>query len=127
MLLWWATGLSVALSVGGVFLARWLVVAMPADYFVRRLPPAWEREHPVIRWSLVIGKNLLGGVLAVAGAAMLVAPGPGVLTILAGLVLLDIPGKRMLEQRFMALPKVLSTINHMRARANRPPLEMPQH
>ncbi len=57
---------------------------------------------------------------------MLVAPGPGVVTLLAAVMLLDFPGKRTLEQRFLALPAVLSTINKMRQRANQPPLEMPR-
>jgi hypothetical protein len=56
---------------------------------------------------------------------MLAAPGPGILTIFAALVLLDVPGKRTLEQRFLALPAVLHTINRIRQRAGRSPLEMP--
>jgi hypothetical protein len=124
---WWALGLSLVLSVGGFFLMRRLLVTMPADYFVRPSPLPWQLRHPVVRWSLVVGKNLLGAILLVAGLVMLAIPGPGILTILAALVLLDLPGKRALEQRFLALPAVLNTINRIRQRANRPPLEMPEH
>ena len=70
---------------------------------------------------------MLGAILLLIGAAMLVAPGPGILTILAAVVLLDFPGKRTLEQRFLALPAVLHTVNRIRQRANQPPLEMPEH
>ena len=126
-LIWWGVGLSALLSIGGILLARWLVVAMPADYFVRSLPQDWQVRHPLIRWTLLVGKNVLGLVLAVAGVMMLVAPGPGIVTLLAAVMLLDFPGKRTLEQRFLALPAVLSTINKMRQRANQPPLEMPRN
>ena len=122
---WSALAISLVLSVGGFYLMRWLLVAMPADYFVRSGPLPWQLRHPVVRWSLLIGKNLLGVVLLVVGVVLLAIPGPGVLTILAALVLLDIPGKRAVEQRFLALPAVLHTINGIRQRANRPPLEMP--
>jgi hypothetical protein len=124
---WWALVVSIVVSVGGVLLMRRLLVAMPADYFVRPRPPAWQLRHPVVRWCLFVGKNLLGVLLLVIGAGMLVAPGPGVLTILAAIILLDIPGKRMLEQRFLALPAVLHTVNRIRQRASQPPLEMPEH
>ena len=124
---WSALAISLVLSVGGFYLMRWLLVAMPADYFVRPGPLPWQLRHPVVRWSLLIGKNLLGVVLLVVGVVLLAIPGPGVLTILAALVLLDIPGKRAVEQRFLALPAVLHTINGIRQRANRPPLEMPGH
>ena len=124
---WWALGLSLVLSIGGFFLMRRLLIAMPADYFVRSGPLPWELRHPVVRWTLLVGKNLLGLVLLVVGLVMLAVPGPGILTILAALVLLDVPGKRALEQRFLALPAVLNTINGIRQQANRPPLEMPRH
>jgi len=106
---------------------RRLLIAMPADYFVRSGPLPWQLRHPVVRWTLVVGKNLLGAVLLVVGLVMLAVPGPGILTILAAFVLLDVPGKRAMEQRFLALPAVLQTINRIRQRANRPPLEMPGH
>ncbi len=124
---WWALGLSIVLSVGGVLLVRWLLVAMPADFFVRPGPLPWQLRHPVVRWSLTIGKNVLGAVLLIIGVLMLVAPGPGIMTILAAVILMDFPGKRTMEQRFLALPAVLHTINRMRQRAKRPPLEMPRH
>ncbi|HEX4145883.1 MAG TPA: PGPGW domain-containing protein [Pirellulales bacterium] len=124
---WWLLGLSLVLSVGGFFLMRRLLVAMPADYFVRTSPLPWQLRHPVVRWTLLVAKNLLGAVLLVVGLVMLAAPGPGILTLLAALVLLDIPGKRALEQRFLAVPAVLHTINRLRQRANRPPLQMPEH
>jgi uncharacterized protein (TIGR02611 family) len=48
----------------------------------------WIRKTPAGRlvWRLIIGS--IGGAVAVFGAVMLVAPGPGVLVLLAGLGIL---------------------------------------
>jgi hypothetical protein len=51
-------------------------------------------------------------------------PGQGVLTMIVGLTLLDFPGKRGLECRLIGRPRILRTINRLRARFGRPPLEM---
>ncbi len=72
---------------------------------------------------LIIGKNLLGGLLIVAGLIMLVTPGQGVLSILLGLVLVDVPGKRKVERKIIERKSVLKVVNRLRARAGQPPLE----
>jgi hypothetical protein len=59
------------------------------------------------------------------GLVLLVLPGQGLLTMLAGLVLLDLPGKRAFERRVVARPRVLSALNWLRARAGREPLRRP--
>jgi len=112
--------LSVIVSYGAVIL---VMVKIPADYFsssyVRNLNPG---KHFLLRWSAVILKNLVGFLLVVAGIVMIFGPGPGVLTILLGLVMMDIPGKRPLEAKLIQRPTVLSAINNLRARYNKPPL-----
>ena len=75
--------------------------------------------------ALLGAKNLAGAVLVLAGLAMLVLPGQGLLTIVVGLLFLDFPGKRSLELRLVRHPPVLRTINWLRATAHRPPLQMP--
>ena len=70
-------------------------------------------------------RNLLGGVLLVAGIVMLVTPGQGVLGILSGLMLLEFPGKRTVERRVAQRPRVLRLINQIRQRAGRPPMQTP--
>jgi hypothetical protein len=77
-----------------------------------------------VLWLLgVLLKNLLGVALVLAGVAMLVLPGQGVLTILLGLMFMNFPGKRRLEQRIVQQPTVFQAMNWMRARAHQPPLE----
>lgn len=66
---------------------------------------------------------MLGSFLVLAGVVMLFTPGQGVLTLLLGLSLVDFPGKRTLERRIVQRPTVLKLVNHMRAKADRPPLQ----
>ncbi len=64
----------------------------------------------------------MGVLLIVVGFAMMLGPGPGLLTILLGLIMLDIRGKRPLEARIIKRPTILSAINSLRARYEKPPL-----
>ena len=50
---------------------------------------------------------------------MLFTPGPGVLSALVGVILCDFPGKRRVERKIIARPRVLSMVNRIRARYNR--------
>jgi hypothetical protein len=123
-LLWWLGSLSVATFIGCLIAIPIIVVRMPEDYFARpsrrlvRLPA----QHPVLRGVLIGAKNVLGFIFVLAGIAMLVLPGQGILTILIGLGLMDFPGKFALERRIVHTSAVLRSINWMRARWKRPPL-----
>jgi hypothetical protein len=122
---WYAlTLLSVVTFVVSLIGLRFLIVRMPPDYFTARHPAAlpWANRHPAIRVTLLIAKNALGSVLVVFGLLMLFTPGQGVLSVLVGLSLLDVPGKRALERRIVSSPLVLRTLNNVRAHAGQPPL-----
>ncbi|MCZ6750119.1 MAG: hypothetical protein O7D96_12545 [SAR324 cluster bacterium] len=80
----------------------------------------------MLRLCALAGKNLLAVVLVVAGVAMLFLPGQGILTILVGLGLLSVPGKRKLELWIVRRPAVLRAIQWIRARSNRPALQLPE-
>jgi len=68
------------------------------------------------------GTLIAGVVMGVAGLAMLVLPGQGILTMLIGISLIDFPGKRQLERKLIGQPAVLHTINKVREKFGRPPL-----
>ena len=78
----------------------------------------------LVRWGAMIAKNIFGAFLIVIGIIMWIGPGPGLLTILFGLTLLDIPGKKPLEAQIIKRPAVLSAVNSLRAKYNKPPLVM---
>lgn len=101
------------------------MIRIPANYFSPSYVKDLGSHRPFwLRWGGLIIKNTVGFVLVVAGIVMIFTPGPGVPTILLGLIMMDIPGKRPLEARLIQRPAVLSAINHLRARYKKPPLIM---
>lgn len=121
------TAVSVTAFIAGLVAMRYAVIYMPADYFTRdgRQDIWWFDQHPAVRWTLLVLKNLLGVGFLIAGAVMLVIPGPGVLMLLLGLSLVNLPGKRRLELWLVRLPAVHRKINQLRAKHGRPPLQLP--
>lgn len=113
---------SVVAFVGSLGVIPWLLVRLPADYFDVRVPrPFMPGRHPAIRTAALIVKNLIGAVFLLAGIAMLVLPGQGVLTMLVGVSLMDFPKKRLLESKMIGQPLVFSGVNRLRARFGKPP------
>ena len=105
-----------------------LVVAhLPTDYFERdkRAPAHRRRRHPVVWVLLTVMKNTFGFALILAGVAMLVLPGQGILTILMGVALANFPGKFTLERRLVRQPAVGGTLNRIRRLAGKTDLEIP--
>lgn len=101
------------------------MIKIPADYFSSSyIREVNSNRHFSLRWSLTILKNVAGLILIIAGIIMIFTPGPGVPTILLGLIMMDIPGKRPLEAKLIQRPMVLSAVNDLRARYNKPPLIM---
>lgn len=125
---WWLATLSVVMFVGTLIAVPLLVVRIPSDYFVhrKRHPSQWRSQHPVLRFATLAVKNVTGVVFIVVGLAMFVLPGQGILTMLIGVVLVDFPGKFALEQWLIRKRLVANSVNWIRAKANRPPLEIPR-
>ncbi len=123
----WLSVASVLMFVGSLLTVPWLVIRIPSDYFLRQrhYVDGWLPAHPSRRIVVLALKNACGVVFVLAGIAMLVLPGQGVLTILIGLMCLDFPGKFALERRFVRLRPVVGAIDWMRTKAGRPKLELP--
>ena len=104
-----------------------ILVKLPADYFKKnRKTKFWSGPKPLLHAAKVIGKNLLGFLLVILGIVLSIpgVPGQGVLTILLGIMLLDFPGKLTLERKLLSRPEIVKTINKLRARFTKPPLEL---
>ena len=123
----WLGAVSLLTFVGSLALIPVLVARIPADYFTHRHRAYQYRAapHPALRLIAIVLKNLLGYLLILAGIIMLVLPGQGILTILIGVILIDFPGKYALEKKLVARPSVIGSINWLRARSNRAPLDPP--
>ena len=114
---------SLVFFIGTLIVIPFLAIRLPADYFDENQARVWLRGyHPVVRATTYVIKNILGVVFLLAGIAMLVLPGQGILTMIIGVSLLDFPGKRKLERRLVGRPRVLRTINSLRAKFGKPPL-----
>jgi len=117
----WVSCVSVAMFVGSLLLIPWLVARAPTDYFVR--PPVTHRG--ALAWFNKVLRNVLGVVLMVAGIAMLVLPGQGLLMVLLALTLLDFPGKHALIHRLVVRQSVWRALTYLRKRAHKEPFEKP--
>ena len=115
---------SIVMFIGALILVPVVAVRLPADYFAhrRRERRRMEGYPQVVRIALIVMANLLGYVFILAGIAMLVLPGQGVLTILIGVMLADFPGKFRLERWIVTRGPVLKSLNWLRRRAGKPPL-----
>ena len=80
LLLWLAVS-SLFMFVGTLIAIPIILVRLPADYFDIRKPRPWmENHHPILRVVGHLVKNVVGLVFLLAGLAMLLLPGQGVLT-----------------------------------------------
>ncbi len=124
-LLWWLFAASLGLVLLTPIGVAWAVIRLPADYFTehRRRPlDSWD-DHRVLRYVLLVVKNLLGVVLLFAGLVMLLTPGQGLLTLAVGLILVDFPGKFRLERWLATRRTVWRSLNWLRRRAGRETLQ----
>ncbi len=110
-----AASLFVLSAVASVWLARAVLLRLPPTYFTAPAPAETLARR--------IARNLLAGALIGIGVvlAMPGVPGQGLLTVAAGLLLADLPGKR----RLLGHPRVLRVLNRARAQAGVPPLLPP--
>ena len=113
---------SLVLFIASIAIMPWLITKIPADYFCTQRTPARPNSRPLPSRVLAYARNVFGGTLVVLGIVMLLLPGQGVLTILAGLFLMNFPGKYELECKLVAMPKVLNSLNWIRGKARKPPL-----
>ncbi|HEU4620271.1 MAG TPA: PGPGW domain-containing protein [Gammaproteobacteria bacterium] len=124
-------GLLVAASVLtmliGIVLVPALIIRVPEDYFLyeHRHAVSLRARHPLARLALTGAKNVIGALLLAAGVALLFLPGQGLLTLIAGLMIMNYPGKFEFERWLIRRPRVLPALNWLRRKYGRPPLKCP--
>ncbi len=122
-ILWLAT-ISLFVFIFSLISIKWLVALIPTNYFIKKNMVKSKKSYSFIWLISIILKNLIGYTLILGGLLMLVLPGQGLFTILMGLVLSNYPGKYNIERRFISIPSVLKTVNWLRKKSNKPPLEI---
>jgi hypothetical protein len=128
-LLWVLVLTSAVIFLGALVAVPLFLTWIPADYFLHARGEqrgGWTGRHPGLRITALLAKNLFGALLMMAGFAMLVLPGQGLLTMFVGMVLLDLPGKRKFEIALLRRPHIRRAIDWLRRRRGQPPLQLPQ-
>ena len=108
-------------------IVSFILVKIPADHFKKdRQTKFWSGPKPAVHALAVIGKNVLGILLVALGIVLSLpgVPGQGLLTVLLGIMLLDFPGRDSLERKLLKRPEIIKTINRLRGRFDKPPLEL---
>jgi hypothetical protein len=118
-------GLFVFMLVASLLAVGLVLVKLPADYFSpQHAREFWGDKPRAVRWAGLVVKNIVGLLLVLLGIVLSLPgiPGQGLLTILLGLVMLDIPGLRPLESRLVRIPAVKKAIDKLRARFGKAPM-----
>jgi len=119
---WAILAIAVGSLAASALLMSVLAVELPADYFSRRrrapTGPWWRR------FGLTILKNAAGFLLVLIGVVLSLpgVPGPGILTILIGLMLTDLPGVRWFARSLLRRHSVRRPMNSLRRRFGKAPL-----
>lgn len=119
--------LFVVTFVGNLAIVSFILVKLPTDYFKKtRKTQLWSGPRPALHAAKVVGKNLLGVFLVALGIVLSLpgVPGQGLLTVLLGIMLVDFPGRRTVEQKLLRRPAIKKGITRLRDKFGKPPLEL---
>jgi hypothetical protein len=121
--IWVCVAIGVASFVVSITATLAVLVRLPSTYFEDGHLPLFEGRPAWLRTLAKVGKNVVGGLLVLLGIILSVpgVPGQGILTILLGIVLLDIPGKRRLERKIVGIGAVRKSLDRLRRRFGRDP------
>jgi hypothetical protein len=127
-ILQWLGLLSLFTFVLSLAVIPWLISKLSPDYFIRHIiaPQAKNTEIRFRNFYWFVARNLVGGMLFLAGLAMLFLPGQGILTIIIGISLMAFPGKH----RFLAIltrkSAVQNALDWMRIKTGRQTFNWPE-
>jgi hypothetical protein len=120
----WFGSISLFIFLFSLLTIKWLVALIPEDYFINKRVSKIRSINPLLWYVFLIIKNIIGYSLILGGVMMLVLPGQGIFTIIIGLMLSNYPGKYSIERRFIAIPSILKSINWLRRKSNKPPINL---
>jgi hypothetical protein len=114
----------VMMCVASLAMVTFFVVRIPADYFSNERRPRAGSVRT--RVAVAVLKNLAGAALVLIGVVLSLPgiPGQGILTILVGLMLTDLPGVRRLERALTRKRSVHRALDAIRAKFGKDPLKL---
>jgi len=124
-LLEWLGFLSVLTFIGSLIAIPWIIARLPVNYFIRhrQLVAESHSRHPLVARLTFVLRNFVGIVFIVAGIVMLVLPGQGIITILIGISFMDFPKKHHLVDYLVRRQRVIRFLNWIRKKGRKPPFE----
>ena len=113
--------LSFLTFIGSLLVVPWLILRLSPEFFIRHRLDVIERHrrHPVLAIIIFFLRNSVGFGLLVAGMAMLVMPGQGILTMFIGLSFMDFPGKHRLLEKMVQVRSVQQSLNWIRRKGGK--------
>ena len=122
-ILWSVTGVSGALILAAIIATPICLVRLPRDYFSNH-----EKYERTAKGGTTrkLAKNFAGIFLILSGLAMLLLPGQGLITVLLGVMITDIPGKQRLIAWTFSRKGVLKGVNWLRRKLHKPPMSEPR-
>ena len=121
----WLVAVSLLTVLLALSLMPVLITRIPADYFCHRHRLHTRSRHPLAGFAAATAKNLIGVVFVLAGILLLFMPGQGLILLLMGMLIMNYPGKYALERWVIQRRGVLPALNSLRARYDKPPLLPP--
>ncbi len=112
---------SLVFVVGGAALGPVFIARLPTDYFASDVMSRRLARKSSLAMS--VARNLAGIALLMVGLLLLILPGQGLLTILAGLLLVDFPAKKSYLARVLKRPKVRAALDWVRRRVGKEPFD----
>ena len=117
---------SVIFFIVSIILIPKIIAYIPEDYFIVKSEMPATTKLSIGRLIVSIIRNIVGIFLIFCGIVMLITPGQGVLTILAGIFILEFPGKFKFELFLVKKPSVLKTLNWIRRKQNVSDFQIPE-
>lgn len=126
--LWVSFFISLAFVFVSAVLFPVVIVLLPRNYFLyeNHSHPWLQKRSSSVQAIIIVLKNILGGLLLIAGVAMLFLPGQGLLTCLVALSFLDFPGKLHLIRSIVRRKTVFRAMNGLRLYFKKKPFRIPK-
>ena len=99
----------------------WYIRRLPSDFFYNLQNQRPDEQRKQTHLSLLLLRNSLGVILILAGGIMLFMPGQGILTILIGILCMSFPGKISLIQYLISKPSIQNSLNWTREKMRQKP------
>ena len=112
----WVGLVSVLLFFLSLFILRYVIVRLPDDYFVIDSPASNKHSGNLIDLALRVAKNLFGFLLIICGIILLVIPGQGLVTIVLGAWIIDLPWIIKIKRKFVYSRLVKRALNWIRSK-----------